>query len=217
MGVGKESDDEDEEYIYEGAKGLQESYNSLLEKTEEYARVAQVAIRKMKKAEQDYKSILERYKEIKCEVETMNEELTNACSRIKFLELKVIQANAKVECVASKKLNEVLAYQKPSSNRSGLGYTKESSSSTNVSKEMKFVKAKELVVTTPLVENVKVEKKPNVAIQKALIKPPNPFVAKPKAKGKSLLKAQRGPQTQHFVIIAESEDILGQIVTSFKH
>ena len=116
----------------------------------------------MKKAKQDYKSILERYKEIKCEVKTMNEELMNACSRIKFLELEVIQVSAKVECVASKKLDEVLAYQKPSSDRSGLGYIGESSSSTNVSKEMKFVKAKELVVTTFLVESVKVEKKPNV-------------------------------------------------------
>ena len=57
MGVGKESDDEDEEYIYEGANGLQESYYSLLEKTREYARVAKVAIRRMKKAEQDYKRI----------------------------------------------------------------------------------------------------------------------------------------------------------------
>ena len=50
MGVGEESDDEDEECIYEGAKGLQESYNYLLEKTGEYARVAKAAIRKMKKA-----------------------------------------------------------------------------------------------------------------------------------------------------------------------
>ena len=53
MGVGEESDDEDEECIYEGAKGLQESYNSLLKKTKEYPRVAKAAIRKMKKAEQD--------------------------------------------------------------------------------------------------------------------------------------------------------------------
>ena len=45
IGIGEESDDEDE-----GTKGLQESYNSLLEKTREYARVAKVAIRKMKKA-----------------------------------------------------------------------------------------------------------------------------------------------------------------------
>ena len=45
MGIGEESDDKDE-----GTKELQESYNSLLEKTREYARVAKVAIRKMKKA-----------------------------------------------------------------------------------------------------------------------------------------------------------------------
>ena len=51
MGVGEESDDEDEECIYEGAKGLQESYNSLLEKTREYARVAKAAINKMNKIE----------------------------------------------------------------------------------------------------------------------------------------------------------------------
>ena len=68
----------------------------------------------------------------------------------------------------------------------------------NVSKEMKFVKAKELVITTLLVKSVKVEKKPNVIAQKVLTKPPNPFMAKPRAKGKSLPKSQRGPQTQHF-------------------
>ena len=95
-----------------------------------------------------------------------------------------------MKCVASKKLDEVLAYQKPSSNRSDLGYTRESSLSANVSKKMKFVKAKEPLVPIPLVENVKVEKKPSVVIQKVLTKPPNPFVAKPKEKGKSLTKAQ---------------------------
>ena len=85
MGIGEEFDDEDEE-----AKRLQESYNSLLEKTREHARVAKVAIMKMKRAEQDYKSILMRYKETKCEVEALNEELTEAYSKIKFLELEVI-------------------------------------------------------------------------------------------------------------------------------
>ena len=59
---------------------MQESYNSLLEKTEEYARVAKAAIRKMKRAEQDYKSILMRYKEAKCEFEALNGELTKASS-----------------------------------------------------------------------------------------------------------------------------------------
>ena len=128
----------------------------------------------------------------------MNEELTEAYFKIKFLELEVIQANAKVERVASKKFDKVLAHQKPFSDKSGLRYTGESSSTANVSKEMKFVKAKEPMVATPIVENVKVEKKPNVIAQRVLTKPPNPFVAKPKAKGKSLPKSKRGPQTQHF-------------------
>ena len=189
MGIGKELDDEDE-----GTKELQESYNSLLEKIGEYARMAKAAIRKMKIAKQDYKSILVRYKEMKCEVEALNGELTEAYSKIKFLELEVIQANVKVECVSSKKLDEVLAHQKRFSDKSGLGYVGESSSSANVFKEMKFVKAKQPMVATPSVENVKVEKKPNGTDQKVLTKPQNPFVAKPKAKGKSLPKSQRGPQ-----------------------
>ena len=139
-----------------------------------------------------------RYKETKCEVEKLNEELIVAYSKIKFLELEVIRANAKVERVTSKKLDEVLVHQKLFSDKSGLGHTKESSSSANVFKEMKFVKAKELTVATPIGENVKVEKKSNVIAQMVLTKPPNLFVAKPKAKGKSFPKSQRSPQTQHF-------------------
>ena len=61
---------------------------------------------------------------------------------------------------------------------------------------MKFVKAKE--PSTPLVDNVKFEKKPNVVNQKVLTKSPNPIVAKPKAKGKSLFKEKRGPQIEHY-------------------
>ena len=90
MGVGEESNDEGEECILEGTKGLQEMYNSLLEKIGEYVRVAKAAIGKMKRVEQDYKSLLVRYKETKCEVETLNGELTESYSKIKFLELEVI-------------------------------------------------------------------------------------------------------------------------------
>ena len=43
MGIREESDDEDE-----GTKELQESYNSLLKKTREYARVAKATIKKIK-------------------------------------------------------------------------------------------------------------------------------------------------------------------------
>ena len=86
MGVVEESDAEEDESL----AGLQENYNSLLEKSGEYARVAKAAIKKMKKAEEDYRSLLVRYKEAKCEIEMLNGELTEAYSKIKFLELEVV-------------------------------------------------------------------------------------------------------------------------------
>ena len=110
----------------------------------------------------------------------------------------MIQANAKVEWVSSKKLDEVLAHQKPFSEKSGFEYTRESSSSAKVSKDMKFVKAKEPMVEITTVEKVKVEKKRNVTGQRLLTKPSNQSVVKPKGKGKSLPKSQRGLRTQHF-------------------
>ena len=64
----------------------------------------------MQRAEQDYKSLLVRYKETKCEVETLNGELTETYSKTKFLKLEMVQANVKVERVFSKKLDEVLAH-----------------------------------------------------------------------------------------------------------
>ena len=56
-----------------------------------------VAVRKMKKTEEDYKSLLVRYKAAKCEIKTLNGELTEAYTKVKFLELEMVQANAKVE------------------------------------------------------------------------------------------------------------------------
>ena len=86
-----------------------------------------------------------------------------------------------------------LHIKSPFSNKSGLGNTKEASSSTIVSKEMKFDKAKEPVAATPTTEKVKFEKKPNVIAQRVLTKPLNLVVAKLKVKGKSLPKSQREP------------------------
>ena len=94
----------------EDTTSLQENYNSLLEKSGEYARVAKVALKKMKKADEDYISFLVRYKEAKCEIETLNGELTEAYTKVKFLELEVVQANAKVEQVSTKKLDDVLSH-----------------------------------------------------------------------------------------------------------
>ena len=93
MGIVEELDPEEDE----DTAGLQENYNSLLEKSGEYARVAKAIVKKMKKAEEDYRSLLVRHKETKCEIETLNGEITEAYTKVRFLEHEVVQANVKVE------------------------------------------------------------------------------------------------------------------------
>ena len=110
----------------------------------------------------------------------------------------MVQANAKVERVSSKKLDEVLSHQKPFSDKTELGYTRESSSAINISKEVKFVKAKEPMVVTTKAEKVKPENKRNMTDQRVLNKPRNQSVVRSEAKGKSLPKSQRGPKTKYF-------------------
>ena len=104
----EESDVEEDE----NATCLQDNYNSLLEKSGEYARVAKAAVKKMKKADEDYRSLLMRHKEVKCEIEKLNGELSEAYTKVRFLKQKVVQANAKIERVSTKKLNNVISSQK---------------------------------------------------------------------------------------------------------
>ena len=108
MGIVEESDVEEDE----NAACFQENYNSLFEKSGEYARVAKAAMKKMKKAEEDYRSLLMRYKEAKCEIEKLNGELSEAYTKVRFLEQEVVQANTKIERVSTKKLNDVVSSQK---------------------------------------------------------------------------------------------------------
>ena len=76
--------------------------------------------------------------------------------------------------------------KKSFSDKIELGYNKESRSVVNISKEVKFVKAKEPIIVALTVEKAKVEKKKNVADQQVLNKPRNQSVVRSKAKAKSL-------------------------------
>ena len=80
IGIVEESDVEEDK----NAACLQENYNSLLEKSGEYARVAKVAVKKMKKAEEDYRSLLMHHKKVKCEIEKLNGELSEAYTKVRF-------------------------------------------------------------------------------------------------------------------------------------
>ena len=74
--------------------------------------MAKATVKKMKKAEEDYRSLLMRHKEAKCEIEKLNGELSETYSKVRFLEKEVMQANAKIERVSTKKLNDVISSQK---------------------------------------------------------------------------------------------------------
>ena len=124
--------------------------------------MAKTAVKMMKKAEEDYRSLLMHHKEAKCEIEKLNGELSEAYTKVRFLEQEVMQANAKIERVSTKKLNDVISSQKQFSDKSGLGYTGGSSSSGGVTKEVKFIKAKEQIEVSPSAKKPKKEEKRNV-------------------------------------------------------
>ena len=48
--------------------------------------MAKVAVKKMKKAEEDYRSLLICHKEAKCKIEKLNGELSEAYTKVRFLE-----------------------------------------------------------------------------------------------------------------------------------
>ena len=125
-------------------------------------------------------------KEAKCEVEGLKGELVEAYSKIKFLVLEIIQANVKVECISTKKLDNVLSSQKSSHDKTSLGYTREGSSSSEPKKEVRFVSAK----NDEKLKEVKPEIETPDAVKRTIS-------AKPKEKGKSLPKNQRRPQVKH--------------------
>ena len=125
-------------------------------------------------------------KEVKCEVEGLKGELVEAYSKIKFLELEIIQANVKVKHISTKKLDNVLSSQQSPHDKTSLSYTKEGSSSSEPEKEVRFVSAKN--------EEKHKEVKPEIETPTAVKRT---ISANLKEKGKSLPKNQRGPQVKH--------------------
>ena len=121
--------------------------NAFLKVSGKYARTAENAIRGMKKAEEEKEVTLEELEIYMCKVEELKVELEGAYSKIRFLEHEVIEANAKVDRISSKKLDFMLQARRPLSLKSGLRYIRENSSSDpKISmdglKSVKFVSAK---------------------------------------------------------------------------
>ena len=107
-----------------------------------------------------------------------------------------MQANAKIERVTTKKLDDVISSQKSLSDKSGLGYTGGSSTSGNITKEVKFIKAKESTDVGPTAEKPKIEEKRNVGNER-LLKPRNQSVGRSESPAKSHPRLQKGPRSNY--------------------
>ena len=116
---------------------------------------------------------------------------------MRFLEQEVVQANVEIERVTTKKLDDVISSQKSFSEKSRLGYTGGSSSSRSVTKEVKFIKAKESVDVSPTTEKPKVEEKRNVENQRMVNNPRNQSVGRSESRAKFRLQSQRGPRSNY--------------------
>ena len=99
--------------------------------------------------------------------------------------------------VSTKKLDDVISSQKHFSDKSGLGYTGGSSSSGNITKEVKFIKAKEPIEVGPTAEKPKREKKRNVEDQRMLNNPCNQSVGRSESQAKSCRRPQKGPRSNY--------------------
>ena len=98
-----------------------------------------------------------------------------------------------------------------------MGYTSESSLAVNLSKEVKFLKAKEPMVFAKNAEKVKPEKKNNVTDQRFMTKPPKQSVVKPKSNGKSLQSYKEVRELNTSAITVEFKVTPDPIVISCKH
>nr|XP_023887116.1 uncharacterized protein LOC111999228 [Quercus suber] len=133
IGIVEESEDEvDREEV-----GLQETYNSLFEKTGGYAKVANVAIKKMMRTDEDYKSLLVRYAEAKYKsglgYTGGSSSAANATKEVKFVKTKdtVVEESTPEKVKAEKKKNVAdqrmaptkhAATKKPTSKRARTGF-----------------------------------------------------------------------------------------------
>ena len=108
-----------------------------------------------------------------------------------------MQTNTKIEKVSAKKLDDFISSQKHFSDKSGLGYTGGSSSSGNVTKEVKFIKSKEQIEVGPTTEKPKMEKKRNVDDQQMLNNSRNQSMGRSESRAKSRPRPQRGPRSNY--------------------
>ena len=101
---------------------LQEAYDKLCIKFIKSKKASHLCRKELNEVKTEKTDLLVKLDEITRLVETLVVENTSLEEKVKNLELELSQARTKIERMSSAKLDEVLSAQKPSSDKTGLGY-----------------------------------------------------------------------------------------------
>ena len=101
---------------------LQEAYDKLCTEFIKFVKISHLCRKEVNEVKTKKADMLVKLDEITRLVETLVVENTSLEEKVKNLEVELSQARTQIERMSSAKLDEVLSAQKPSSDKSGLGY-----------------------------------------------------------------------------------------------
>ena len=101
---------------------LQEAYDKLCTEFIKSGKNSHLCRKELNKVKNEKADILVKLDKITRLVETLIVENTSFEEKVKNLDIKLSQANTQIERMSSAKLDKVLSAQKPSSDKTGLGY-----------------------------------------------------------------------------------------------
>ena len=110
---------------------LQEAYDKLCTEFIKFEKTSHICRKELNEVKSEKADLLVKLDETTRLVETLIEENTSLEEKVNNLEVELSQARNQIERMSSAKLNEVLSAQKPSSDKTGLGYVVSSGPSSS--------------------------------------------------------------------------------------
>ena len=145
---------------------LQEAYDKLCTEFIKSKKTSHFCRKELNEVKTEKTNLLVKLDEIIRLVETLIVENTSLEEKVKNLEVELSQARTQIKWMSSAKLVEVLSAQKPSSDKTGLGYAISSSSSSSMAFGSR-------IVFVPQSEkgNKGMKSKTNLANSKSFVRP----------------------------------------------
>ena len=118
---------------------LQEAYDKLCTEFIKLEKTSHLCRKELNEVKNEKANLLVKLNETKRLVETLVVENTSLEEKVKNLEVELSQARTQIERMSSAKLDELLSAQKPSSDKTGLGYAISSGPSSSMASRLRTV------------------------------------------------------------------------------